>query len=301
MRDKEIWRKLESNAGFTLVELLCSMMIFSFFAMALLQYMTTAATIHTQVNSSVSLETQALATLGVIEEYAIDASASVVFDDGTKTLYIINNNSYDDVDTGCKVHAFQLVKNTGDTTGNLRYFTTANTAANPLTKTVTTVNVTYHDRTGPDTGSGAEKAVYVTRAVSVYDSSSSSTTVPTTTTYFKYTTLELAQAGAMAGSGTTVDALPALTEGWVEFKSYDSDSSVTFSTITGDANSVEVMTGNMSDFDVDFEIIEGKINKIVLTLEMKKGSNTYYKEASIALRNQPPAVVTGTVSATPPA
>lgn len=90
----------KSNQGFTLVELLTSLSIFSFFVIALLNYMITASSVTSKVSSSVNLSMQSQVALGMIEEYLIDCSGLVEFVDNadTSVLYIVNNKGYVDDD-----------------------------------------------------------------------------------------------------------------------------------------------------------------------------------------------------------
>ncbi len=107
-----------SNQGFTLVELVTSLMIFSFFSIALLQYMNTAAKVSTHVNGSTDLSVQSQVALGLIEEYMIDCSGMVQVSNSTvdggvvKTLYIVNNQDYDNSlgSHEAIVYAFEFVE-----------------------------------------------------------------------------------------------------------------------------------------------------------------------------------------------
>lgn len=83
-------RLFKENRGFSMIELLTGFTIFAFFTTSLLQYMMTAATINSQVSSSVLLQTHASVAMGTIEEYLIEANAGVIFDDATDSLYIVN-------------------------------------------------------------------------------------------------------------------------------------------------------------------------------------------------------------------
>lgn len=100
---------LRSNQGFTIVELLSSLMIFAFFSIALLQFMSTASTVSSRVNSTTNLSVQSQVALGLIEEYLIDCSGMVYFDDDNDALYIVNNQDYSgslDSDQ-CKIYVFR--------------------------------------------------------------------------------------------------------------------------------------------------------------------------------------------------
>lgn len=279
MREK--WTKLKEglrgNQGFTLIELLTSLMIFAFFAVALLQYMITASSIHSTVNSNVNLEIKALATLGTIEEYAIDASASVIFEETSayKTLYIINNEGYDSTASGCTVYAFRYDIDKGE----LQYLTTSST----VHKTSTVVNKTYHSREDAD----GNKSAYLKVETSTYNSAlSAATAYNTTTVVQEFATLDAAMSGS--GGTTLSTGVPTLETGVVEIKSYESDSSVEFTSFTLDESTKEVLTEEMSDFGATFVTEDGKILQVDLTFGMENSNNTYGKVATIMLRNTPP-------------
>lgn len=94
------WEKVcncsKSNEGFSMVELLIALMIFGFFATALFTFMISTAQVSTKVNSSTNLSVQSQVALGLIEEYLVDCSGMVEYDATTQTLYIVNNEGYDD-------------------------------------------------------------------------------------------------------------------------------------------------------------------------------------------------------------
>lgn len=99
---------LGSNQGFTFVELLTSITIFSIFVVALMQFMNTAAFMSKKINGTVNLGMQSTVALGMIEEYIVDCSGMVEFDGDT--LYIVNNTGYDSTDP--MVYIFELDENT---------------------------------------------------------------------------------------------------------------------------------------------------------------------------------------------
>lgn len=276
---------LRGNQGFTLIELLTSLMIFAFFAVALLQYMITASSIHSTVNSNVNLEVKALATLGTIEEYAIDASASVIFDKnvtGEKTLYILNNESYDGTSSGCTVYAFRYIESSGE----LQYMTTKST--DTVNKTTTTVNNTYHQRKKVESGTTVEET-YKKVVTTTYNTSVSAPSDPynTTTVVEKYASLAEAKDEDEVGEYVG-DSVPILDDGWVEVKSYESYSTVDFTHFTLFDGSKEVLTTEMTNFDANLIMEEGKILQVDLTFGLANQKDSYEKVASIMLRNTPP-------------
>lgn len=121
---------LQSNKGFSLVELLTSLTIFAFFSIALLQFMNTAAFMSKKVNGTVNLGMQSTVALGMIEEYMLDCSGMVSYDAGDQKLIIINNYGHYDP-SGPEAYIFQLV-------GTTLYFSHA-----PVTDNTVLSNITY--------------------------------------------------------------------------------------------------------------------------------------------------------------
>ncbi|MFI3253171.1 MAG: hypothetical protein R3Y63_02355 [Eubacteriales bacterium] len=97
------------NAGVTIVELLVSVLVFSIFSIALMQYMSTAASVSSTVNNAVNLSTESQVALGLIEEYLVECSGMVAFDDTNDVLYIVNNQDYSGSlgSDQCIVHIFE--------------------------------------------------------------------------------------------------------------------------------------------------------------------------------------------------
>lgn len=92
-----------SNQGFTFVELLTALTIFAFFSISLLMYMQSAATINSNVAKSVNLSTQSQVALGLVEEFLIDCSGVIHFDDTDNILYVIN-----DAGSSAVAHVFEF-------------------------------------------------------------------------------------------------------------------------------------------------------------------------------------------------
>lgn len=105
----------QNNQGFTLVELLVSVLAFVFVSAAVMQMMLSGANIHAQVTEKIRVETQAQIALGLMEEYAVDAGNLVGFDvdsgSGYSTFLVINNRDFDVTTTGTAdssfVHVFR--------------------------------------------------------------------------------------------------------------------------------------------------------------------------------------------------
>lgn len=300
MREKLMKLKdgLRGNQGFTIIELLTSLMIFAFFGVALLQYMMTASSIHSTVNSNVNLEIKALATLGTIEEYTVDASASVFFDTKTdyNTLYIVNNKGYDSSGTGCTVHGFRFHKS-GTDKGQLQYLTMD--TSTPVYKTLTTESRTYHYRTiMDDTVTPSQQINVGYLQVETVTYTSSSDAYSTDKKFYAYTSGTIPEdvTEATTSGGAVASAVPVLSPGGVEKKSYESTSSVVFSGINlGEYSDddIEVLTSEMTNFEADLiKDEEGKILQVDLTFGMANTKDTYEKVASIMLRNTPPETET---------
>lgn len=122
---KRIFDLKDDNTGFTMVELLTAVSIFACFSIALMNYMHSASNINSQVSALTSLEMQAEVSMGILEEYVIEASTFVEFKDNT--LFIVNKSDY--VEGGGAststadgyMHAFRFVPASGTTKGELYY------------------------------------------------------------------------------------------------------------------------------------------------------------------------------------
>lgn len=105
----------DNNKGFTLVELLVSVVIFAVVLAGAFGFMIAAAKSYNKVNDRLEIQSQSQAALNLIEEYVIDCNLGISFESGanyvkdgksypTGTLYILNeeeNGNY-------TVHIFKL-------------------------------------------------------------------------------------------------------------------------------------------------------------------------------------------------
>lgn len=104
----------KNNKGFTLVELLVSVVIFGVVLAAAFGFMLASAKSYNKVNDRLEIQNQSQAALNLIEEYVIDCNLGVSFvgssyvKDGisypTGTLYILNEEENGDY----TVHIFKL-------------------------------------------------------------------------------------------------------------------------------------------------------------------------------------------------
>lgn len=104
----------DNNKGFTLVELLVSVVIFGVVLTAAFGFMLAAAKSYNKVNDRLEIQNQSQAALNLIEEYVIDSNLGMSFKQGvdytkdgksynTGTLYILNENN-----GSYTVHIFKL-------------------------------------------------------------------------------------------------------------------------------------------------------------------------------------------------
>ncbi|MEG1243087.1 MAG: type II secretion system protein [Oscillospiraceae bacterium] len=76
--------------GFTLVELMISVLIFGVVSAAIFGFMLTGAKTYNTVTDRISQQTQAQMAVNQLGDCLIDCNAGVCFDTTSKTLYIIN-------------------------------------------------------------------------------------------------------------------------------------------------------------------------------------------------------------------
>lgn len=279
---------LKNNQGFTLVELLSSFTIFAFFSIALLTYMTTAGSIQSKVNAAVGLETKAQVAMGVIEEYLVDASASVIFKDDI--LYIMNNKSYDDTsatDSGCTLHGFKW-----DSTTKKLYYVTARDLVG---KTTTTTNIINYQHSGKEEGSDVIVNKFYRSITTVVNQTGSAHS--TNTKYYdvvmNYDSTNDVYT-EVSKSERTDDKIPPIAElsGWVEKKTYESDSNVVFNSFSWNSTE-ELLCENVTKFEVtmpndDLSVVDGRIERVNFVFTLTNGRDDYTKSGYITLRNKPP-------------
>lgn len=318
----KINKGLKNNSGFTLIELLTSLTIFAFFSIALLQYMKTASSIQSQVGANVKLETDVQTAMGVVEEFLIDASASVVFDDASKTLLIFNNKSYDETNTstGPVVHAFTWYESdytdSGKTynEGEIYY----STATSGVSKTTTTTTTTVVTRSSVDkqpsvlNPSGADRYTqeeYTKTEVVVVKDGTKVDAFCTTNIdrkNYEYDSDPDDRDEVVAGRAYNLSDIPLLTPDWSEERKISSVDESTFSGLWNASGTIdssklvnaEKLCENISAFNVDLDISSaGRIISCTLSFKMGnyRDTNTgkitvaeYEKDLFIVMRNNPP-------------
>ncbi|MEG1492476.1 MAG: prepilin-type N-terminal cleavage/methylation domain-containing protein [Oscillospiraceae bacterium] len=80
----------KNSKGFTLVELMVSLLIFGIVVAAAAGFMVAGSKSYNSVNDALNLQMQSQLTANHITEYIIDSSAGIAFNSSTNTLYIIN-------------------------------------------------------------------------------------------------------------------------------------------------------------------------------------------------------------------
>lgn len=284
----DLKRKFGNNGGFTLVELLTSLSIFAFFSIALLQYMKTASSIQAQVNSAVGLETAGQVAFGVVEEYLIDASASVMFDNNT--LYIVNNYAYGETSgNSCVVHAFEYRPSSKEV-----YYRTTNATIQKIT---TTVNTTYYKQSTVDDTNTNIDEFYREKVTTVTTNDSTNSSYPRVTKeYATVSGFPPESSSTVTVIDATLTSIPNISyrEGWWEKKDYESTSSVVFNGLSLDSSLDELLCSNVTEFKVtgmndgDEFVEEGKIQKVFFSFAMENNRSDYQKSGYVVLRNQPP-------------
>lgn len=292
---QKISKGMKNNSGFTLIELLTSLSIFAFFSIALLQYMKTASSIQSQVGANVNLETTSQVAMSLVEEFLIDASASVMFDDATHSLYIINNSAYGESTTTGTVttpiaHVFQWVptmedwRNNGTdyNKGDVNYFSIKG-GLTKTTETTTTTEVIRQSLSEADSKLRFTKTEVV-QVVNGQPPTTISTTVVQET---------LKNDIVMDTDGTLLD-IPLLTSAWSEERTVSSEvtSDITGLSNTGNYTSPEKLCENVTAFSVALDPTDksdgGSILSCTLTFEMENYRfDRYAKDLFIVLRNKP--------------
>lgn len=109
---KELLKQLsKNNQGFTMVELLVSVMVFAIVSAAVMQMMHSGALIHANVTGTIRMEAEAQSALSLMEELTVEAGDMVYFHETstTSTYYILNTKDFatgDDLSESV-VHMFQ--------------------------------------------------------------------------------------------------------------------------------------------------------------------------------------------------
>jgi len=137
------------NRGFTLIELIISILIFGIMLASVFGFMLAGARSYNTVTNQLNLDLQAQLAVNQISEYVIDCSAGLYFRNGK--LYVLNEDPAPDTlgNTTYTAHVFQL------TDGSIKYgtgaaaksttdgtFSCSVTAADLLVKNVTGFSVT---------------------------------------------------------------------------------------------------------------------------------------------------------------
>lgn len=307
---KSCSKLLKNNRGFTLVELLSSLTIFSFFSIALLTFMNSAASLQGTVNSSVSLETTAQTAMGVIEEYIVDASASVYIDGDE--IYIINNRDYDyDDDTAdylCVIHKFYRDDSDESEVYYQKGYVTGRNTYSSIT--------TYYRHIGVEdstNGYAIYKKVVQTEKNESRSSSTNYTSVlpDIAPVYARYTGSDIDASDFTSSkfdaitdedlenstAWTTVTSIPSeavtgtVTNYDVEIKSYVTDISSEYNGLTY-SGSPELLCKNVIAFDADYVEVDGKIQQVEFSFGIENTRSEYVKTNYIVLRNTPPICTT---------
>ena len=87
------------NRGFTLVELIVSTAILSIVALAASTFMIAGTRTYSSLNYTVRLQYEAQIAMAQLQEYTVDCSSGIAWDNSTKTLYVVN---------GTTVHLFDF-------------------------------------------------------------------------------------------------------------------------------------------------------------------------------------------------
>lgn len=100
------------NRGFTLIELMISMVIFAILVTSVFGFMLASSRSYNKINDRLNLDTESQITLNLLSSYVMNCDSYIYFNTGTSTLYVLSKGSSD---TTCNVSVFSL------TTGYIYY------------------------------------------------------------------------------------------------------------------------------------------------------------------------------------
>jgi len=92
------------NRGFTLVELIVSLVIFSIVVTAVFGFMLAGSHSYTRTMATLNMDLQSTLTLKQLSEYIIDCNACITFEDNT--LYVVN---FDEQASTYTAHVFKYL------------------------------------------------------------------------------------------------------------------------------------------------------------------------------------------------
>ncbi|MGI5979334.1 MAG: PulJ/GspJ family protein [Oscillospiraceae bacterium] len=96
----------QDNRGFTLVELLVSVVIFSIVCMAVFGFMIAGSTSYTNVQHRIDLQIRAQLTLNQVSQALLNANVGVKFENGV--LHALSSDDSTDLTAPCQDNAFAL-------------------------------------------------------------------------------------------------------------------------------------------------------------------------------------------------
>lgn len=143
------------NRGFTLIELVISMVIFSIVVISVFGFMLAGSRSYSTITNRLNLELDSQLAMNQMENYIMDCNTNLYFNTNTDTLFLINKGSSD---TTYDVHIFQFTDGNinygfGEDDATLNsgtYSSSAPVAADLLAENVTEFSVSYFRADGTE-------------------------------------------------------------------------------------------------------------------------------------------------------
>lgn len=99
---------IKGSKGFTLLELIVVIALFSIVTITIFGLITSSTATYSAVSDDLSLQYESQAAMSQIQEYVIDCNGAVCYNSDDATLYLLylDKTAISETSTGCTIHAF---------------------------------------------------------------------------------------------------------------------------------------------------------------------------------------------------